>query len=139
MSDYNLYGLNSRTFQQMIQALAVQKLAPGIVVYGDGKDGARDASFQGKINYPSSVDQWDGYLIVQVKYRQKPFDDTGKAGQWVLEELEKDLKKFLNKPKNYKTPEYYILVTNIDLTPVPKVGTDALVREMLTKYAKSWG
>ena len=74
MPDYNLYGLDNRTFQHMIQSLAVQELGPGVIVYGDGKDGARDATYRGKVNYPSEACPWDGYLIIQVKYRQKQFD-----------------------------------------------------------------
>src|SRR5208283_5744312 len=34
-----------------------------------------------------------------------------------------------------KNPDYYILVTNVDLTPVPEVGTEALLREKLDEYA----
>ena len=135
MSDYNLYGLDPRTFQHMIQSLTVQVLGPGVIVYGDGRDGGRDATFKGKVKYPSEAEQWDGYLIVQVKYRQTPFDDPRKAGEWVNDELEKDPKQFGMHSPQRKPPDFYILVTNVNLTPVPEVGTDALVRKTLADYA----
>jgi len=118
----------------MIQSLAIKTLAPGVIVYGDGKDGARDATFNGKISYPSERDSWDGYLIIQAKYRQKSFDLPQKAGAWLIAELELDLKKFGPAPQR-KPPDYYLLVTNIDLTPVPETGSDALVRKKLSEYA----
>jgi len=134
MPNYNLYGLDPRTFQQMVQALAVQAFGAGVIVYGDGKDGGRDASFEGKVNYPSNAEAWNGYILIQAKYRQKPIDDISKAGDWVLEQLKIELEKI---KKAQKTLDYYLLITNIDLTPAPNVGTEAKVRKLLTKYKKA--
>ncbi len=119
----------------MIQSISLQELGPGVVVYGDGKDGARDATFRGKVNYPNKSSQWDGYIIIQVKYRQKQFDEPSKAGDWALSQLETDLKKFGSTPETRPAPDYYILVTNVDLTPVPSVGTEALLRAKLAEHA----
>ena len=53
MSDYHLAGLNSRDFEQLIQALAIKSIAPGVTPFGDGPDGAREATYEGTMQYPS--------------------------------------------------------------------------------------
>ena len=146
MENYNLAGLDPRTFQQMIQALAIPAFGPGVVVYGDGPDGARDASFSGRSNYPSANDPWDGDVIIQVKYRTKPTFDSNKDGQWVCNELNKELKKFGQARKQKKTttatkthlkpPDYYLFVTNIELTPCPKTGSDVKARAVLKRHQR---
>lgn len=139
MPDYKLHGLDPRTFQQLIQALALKEVGPGAIVYGDGADGARDATFMGRMNYPNQAAPWDGYLIIQAKFKQKPSGDTKKDGQWVREQLQTDLEKFISPRKGQKNPEYYILATNIDLTAKPQTGSDARVRQILEDYAPKLG
>ena len=48
MADYNLTGLSSRSFEQMIQALSCNIIGPGVVIFGDGPDGGREATFEGR-------------------------------------------------------------------------------------------
>jgi hypothetical protein len=42
MPDYNLSNLSPRSFEQLIQSLALKGLAPGVVIFADGPDGASD-------------------------------------------------------------------------------------------------
>ena len=65
MPDYNLSGLSTRSFEQLIQAIAVKEIGPGIIVFGDGPDGGREATFEEKIPYPSTENCWSGYGVVQ--------------------------------------------------------------------------
>jgi hypothetical protein len=51
MPDYNLSGLSTRSFEQLIQAISAKVLGPGIVIFGDGRDGGREATFEGTIGY----------------------------------------------------------------------------------------
>jgi ABC-type oligopeptide transport system ATPase subunit len=139
MPDYKLHGLDPRTFQQLIQALAVKEIAPGVIVYGDGPDGARDAAFQGSMHYPSLAKPWDGHLIIQAKFRQKPTGDTKKDAQWLQAQLQADLDKVALNSHQQKPPDYYILATNIDLTPKPKTGSDAQLRKTFESYKKKLG
>lgn len=53
MTDYNLAGLSTRSFEQLIQAIALKVVSPGVVVFGDGPDGGREATFNGLTRYPS--------------------------------------------------------------------------------------
>ena len=64
-----------------------------------------------------------------------PFDEPSKAGSWAVGQLELDLKKFGPAPPKKKPPDYYILVTNVDLTPVADVGTEALLKKKMAEYA----
>jgi hypothetical protein len=136
MPNYNLFGLEPKTFQQLVQAIAIAELGPNIVVYGDGSDGGRDASFSGRINYHTGGQFWDGYGVVQAKSCQKPTFDTKKDGDWVCNQMKADLNKFLENPSVYKPPRYYLFITNVELTPVPLTGTDVKVRALLGDYAK---
>jgi hypothetical protein len=137
MPDYNLSGLDPRTFQHLVQALCVQELGPGVVVYGDGRDGARDATFTGRVNYPSPPHNWDGYLVIQAKFFQKPTGDPKKDGQWLAKQLQADLAKFADGKHN--PPDYYLLITNVDLSAVPTSGSLAKIKKILRDRGPSIG
>jgi hypothetical protein len=78
MADYNLSGLNPRDFQHLIQAIARKRIGAGVTAFGDGKDGARDLTFRGKMGYPSTEGGWDGYLVMGCKFNQRPSGDSQK-------------------------------------------------------------
>jgi hypothetical protein len=61
MTDYNLAGLSTRSFEQLIQAIALKVVSPGVVVFGDGADGGREATFNG-LNF-SPTDAAYRYLL----------------------------------------------------------------------------
>jgi hypothetical protein len=39
MADYNLSGLLSKSFEQLIQALTSKLMGSNVVIFGDGPDG----------------------------------------------------------------------------------------------------
>jgi hypothetical protein len=123
MADYNLAGLNSRDFEHLTQALAINYVAPGVTPFGDGPDGGREATFQGSMSYPSTQELWNGYLVIQSKFLVRPTGDTGKDGDWAIAQLKGDLGKFIDPKRGLPKPEYYIFVTNVVLTPVQGSGT----------------
>lgn len=142
MADYNLFGLNPRDFQHMVQAVARSVIASGVTALGDGKDGNRDLTFNGRMDYPSRSDQWNGYLILGAKFKQK--NDEVEPVKWATRQLEIDLKKFTSRTWKRTKPEYYLFATNVALSPVPDVGGRAKVEALLGKYApkiglKAWG
>jgi hypothetical protein len=123
MPHYNLSGLSSDSFEQLIQALSLKIIGPGGVIFGSGPDGAREATFEGRMFYPSEADPWQGYLVVQAKFLQKPTGESDKDGKWLLDALSVELSKFADTKRRLKPPDYYILCTNITLTPVWERGT----------------
>lgn len=122
MGDYDLNSPGPRNFQHIVQAIAQKVVAPGVVVFGDGKDGARDLTFDGKMDFPSASSPWNGYLVVGCKHRQRPTNDLTKDGDWAIAQLKTDLKKYLDPKRKLRKPEYYILATNVVLSGVAGTG-----------------
>jgi len=123
VSDYDFRGLTTRLFEQMVQAVALQALGPGISVFGDGPDGGREATFEGQYPYPTALDSWDGYGVIQAKFRQRPLG-APEDGEWALEALRDELKTFSTAKDGRRRPEYYIFATNVVLTPPTGGGKD---------------
>jgi hypothetical protein len=134
MADYDLSGLSPRSFERLIQALASKILGPGLVVFGDGPDGGREATFEGRVPYPSSNDLWDGYCVVQAKFLQRP-SEPGKDGKWAVKQLRKELKGF-DSTKGRRRPDYYIFATNVVLTPVGRKGGKDQIDSVFKSYRK---
>src|SRR5947209_2887643 len=135
MGDYNLSGLNPREFEHMVQALAQSVIAFGVRIFGDGPDGGREATFYRVMNYPSQANPWNGYLVIQAKFLQRPFrhDDEG---EWALGQLKGELTKYCDAPRS-RIPEYYMFATNAVLSPVSRTGAidrmDALFKSFADK------
>lgn len=92
MTDYDFSRLSSRSFEHLIQALAT-KLIASSVIFGDGPDGGREATFEGRVNYPTTENGWEGYGVIQAKFRQRPAD-TRQDGQWAIDQLQDELNKY---------------------------------------------
>jgi hypothetical protein len=138
MPDYNLYGLSSRSFEQLIQAIAAKVIGSGLVVFGDGPDGAREATFEGRSQYPSSADPWDRYVVVQAKFHQR-FQSVDTEGKWALSALQKELRKFSSTRRKLRTPEYYIFCTNVTLTAAERTGSKDRAHAILRDFTKKRG
>ena len=65
----DLTRLGPDAFEQLVLALAVHVLGPGITAFGDGPDGGREASFSGRQQYPNTADPWDGYGVCRPSTR----------------------------------------------------------------------
>ena len=133
MGDYDLSRLSSRSFEQLIQALAAKILGPGLVVFGDGPDGGREATFTGRVPFPTEDRPWDGYGVVQAKYRRRP-GHTQSDGKWALQQLKQELSTYTNTPTNRRLPEYFIYATNVVLTPVQGKGSKDQAVSILEEF-----
>ncbi|MFZ1745756.1 MAG: hypothetical protein WAU17_07535, partial [Nitrospirales bacterium] len=136
MPNYNLSGLSTHSFENLVQALASKVLGGGIVIFGDGPDGGREATFEGKISYPSQKENWEGYLVIQAKFLQRP-RNPGFDGKWAMKELKKELDTYANPKKGRRRPDYYIFATNVVLSPAKDKGTKDKVSTLFSKYQKS--
>jgi len=58
--DYDFSRLSTRSFEQLIQSLSHSVLGPNIVIFGDGPDGGREATFEGHIPFPNDAEPWHG-------------------------------------------------------------------------------
>lgn len=134
----SFFGFSTKSFEQFVQALAAHVLGPGIVVFGSGPDGGREATFEGVIGYPFETDQWDGYGVIQAKCKEKT-EGTDIDQQWALKQLKSELERFVGSKKRKKKPEFYIFATNVTLTPVSESGgkdkADKLIRSYYDKLS----
>lgn len=119
----------------MVQSLCIHMLGPGVVIFGPGPDGAREAMYKGEIPFPNDAKHWDGHLVVQAKCRERLRHSASDA-TWLIAQLKRDLEKFLDKKRDLPRPEYYILCTNVTLSSVPEKGGKAKVDRVLATYAK---
>lgn len=134
MPDYDLTGLSPRSFEQLIQAVALQEVSPKTIIFGDGTDGGREATFQGKTNYNSGDEPWDGYIVFQAKFCQRPTNDTKRDGDWAIAQLKKELEDFADPKRKRKKPDYYIFITNVVLTPVLEKGSKDRAYKVFEEY-----
>lgn len=136
MPDYNLAGLSTRSFEQLVQAIAAKVIGPGVIVFGDGRDGGREATFEGTIPYAPKGETWAGYGVVQAKFKQRP-QDTKADGDWAIQQLRTELQDFANPKKGRRKPDYYIFATNVVLTPFPEAGSKDKVFEVFDEFKSS--
>lgn len=127
-------NFSAQSFERLIQALSVKTLGPGVVVFGSGPDGAREATFEGSVPYPSLTDRWDGYIVIQAKCRETLKEDSRDAG-WLIQQIKREFDKFVNN-KSLRRPEYYIIASNVTLSPEPKNGGRAKVERFIAQYKK---
>jgi hypothetical protein len=120
---YDLDRLNSYDFEHLAQALTKKLIGPGATSFGSGTDGGREATYQGSAPFPSSASPWDGYWVIQAKFKQAAGQNKAKDFEWMKSELVKELKKYATRKTKVKFPENYILFTNITLTATAGTGT----------------
>lgn len=114
--DYDLSRLSWRSFEQLIQALAVRHFGTGVVVFGDGPDGGREAMCDGRTGYsPLGAEPWEGYTVIQAKFRQRPLG-ARLDGPWAVQALAGELQKFSERAGGRPRPTNYVFATNVDLS-----------------------
>ena len=130
---YNLNNLGSQNFEHLIQSLCKKILGEGVSIFGAGPDGQREATFEGRADYPSCSDCWTGYWVIQAKFKES---NTKKADYpWLKEYFEEEMKNFqIKKSENKKIPDNYLFFTNIVLTPVAEKGIKDKINEIVKKY-----
>jgi len=120
----DFFGFSPESFEQFARALSVTVLGPGVRAFGNGPDGGREATFRGEVDYPSPpAVRWNGYGVIQAKCKEK-CESTQKDQHWALSLLRKELDLFVSSSKRQPKPEYYIFVTNVELTSAAGGGID---------------
>ena len=130
---YRLNALGDTEFETMVQALLKAVIGAGTITFGAGKDGAREATFDGTAPYPSESEQWSGKWIFQVKFHDIELISVSRARANIIADLKEELDSITNKYK-YECNNY-IMITNVPLSGVHDVGTiDKIEREVFSKY-----
>jgi hypothetical protein len=71
---------------------------------------------------------WDGYCVIQAKYRAEPASKPTENAAWLRRMIDKELDDWADEgSRRDEIPKYIIFVTNIELSSVPNTGgLDAL-------------
>lgn len=135
---FDLTRLGSREFEHLTQSIAVAELGPGVGVFGSGADGGREATFDGPVPIVTNGHKWSGYGVIQAKYKEildKPKEDA----TWLISEINGEMKGWTGrKEAGKRIPAYYIVSTNVRLSPMEEGGIDR-VNGCLANHAKSLG
>jgi ATPase family protein associated with various cellular activities (AAA) len=135
--DYELTRLGNQEFEHLVQSLAVAVLGPGVSIFGSGRDGGREATFDGPVPIVTHGAQWDGYGVIQAKYRERlgtPKQDC----QWLIGQLRKELDGW-QEAQERRCPDYYIVATNCVLSPALDSGGIDRIEAELKRWARVLG
>lgn len=124
--DYNLDSLGSRNFEHVTQALAVRAIGPLVSVFGDGPDAGREGTWNGPAVSLGSSANWDGYGVIQAKYRTHPGDVADNL-KWLQAEITKELREWARaESKRRIKPAYILFATNVRLSATAGGGKDSI-------------
>ncbi len=114
---YPLENLTDTEFENLVALICSEILGTGTVVFSVGKDGGKDARFNGKANnFPSKSEPWKGKIIIQAKHTQRP--DASCSDSDFQSILKKSVIPAINKLKGNNEIDYYLLFTNRKLSGV---------------------
>lgn len=137
MPDYNFERLSPKDFERLANALGSEHIARGLRIFGSGTDGGREATYEGKMKYPSEAAPWDGYLVVQCKQKESRGKTPKEEGQWALAQLDAEMAKYKTAKKQRRTPDYFLFITNAQLSAqLATGGKDKLVERLQHWVAK---
>jgi len=118
--DYNFFNFNPKDFEHLVQALMQKELGNTSLVFGEGRDGARELTYEGTASFDKEK-AWSGYWVVQAKYKSKA-DSNVDNYNWIKKNYDAEIKKFRDPKRNLKVPNNYILFTNASLSAIDKGG-----------------
>jgi hypothetical protein len=140
--DLDLTRLGDREFEHLSQALALQVLGPGVSVFGEGPDGGREATFEGPMRFPEPGVPWDGYGVVQAKFKRRLVGsgaDTDAFLRAATAELDRWTNPDSNRVKQGRVPRYVLFTTNVVLSAVPGSGGVDRAEALIASYADRLG
>lgn len=130
--EYQLGTLGPLQFENMVRALWLAAVGPGVTVFGAGSDGGREASYRGSFAM-ATEERWDGYTVIQAKYRTKEREPEDNL-QWLLQQIKAELRHWGDKNskrvRDGALPDNLIIVSNVSLSSAPGGGIDTANAEL---------
>jgi hypothetical protein len=137
-NDWALEELGPRAFEQLAVALAMKVISPDIDVYGSGKDGGREATYHGTIDWPHIGDAtvgpaqaWTAFTVLQAKQRERLMSPASDLS-WLKKQIRGELEDW-SAGKRSRLPNNLMFVTNVRLSADDNVGGI----DQLKKFIKS--
>lgn len=124
------YPLNNmaddRAFEKLVASICTEILGTGTIIFSEGKDGGRDAKFNGQANYfPSKSQPWNGKIVIQAKHTIKPYAKCSESDFRRI--LKKEVIPKIESLKEEKRINFYLLFTNRRLSGIE----DARIEDFL--------
>jgi hypothetical protein len=114
---YPLEKLTDTEFENLVALICSEILGTGTVIFSVGKDGGKDARFNGKSNnFPSKTEPWNGKIIIQAKHTQQT--DASCSDSDFQSILKKSVIPAINKLKDNTEIDKYLLFTNRKLSGI---------------------
>ena len=130
------FGFSAEAFEQFVRSLSIQVFGPGVTAFGSGPDGGREASFQGRVTYPHPPTEcWSGYGVIQAKCKEKA-ESTTVDQNWAIGLLRSELEQFESSSKRVPKPNFYVFVTNVELSSAHNGGREKAERLVKSFYRK---
>jgi hypothetical protein len=128
--NHDLSQLNSETFENLVNTLALKTLGLGASGFGPGSDGGRDGYFVGEAPYPSTTDRWNGTWYIQSKF-YKPGGNKPE-NKWLIEQIKDEISQYEAQDSDRRWPDIWIVATNVDQSGKPETGSFDAIRELLS-------
>jgi hypothetical protein len=140
MSHYDFSRMGWQQFEHMVQALASAELGNGLTVFGSGRDGQREATWNGRVTFPVGRQLWNGRGVLQAKYKERTTSTPESA--WFMAQIKHELDGWLNKRRLLAAediPQYYLFASNASLSGVETVGGKDQFESLIETYRKPLG
>lgn len=114
---YPLEYLTDTGFEDLVALICERILGTGTIIFSTGKDGGKDAKFEGKANkYPSISKPWDGKIIIQAKHTSRKDASCSESDFQSI--LKKSVFPAMERLKKNNEIDYYLLFTNRKLSGI---------------------
>ncbi|MGY0427074.1 MAG: ABC-three component system protein [Polaribacter sp.] len=114
---YPIEYLTDTEFENLTALICERILGIATVVFSVGKDGGKDAKFNGVANeFPSKSNPWNGKIIIQAKHTQK--SNASCSDSDFKNILKKSVIPSIKKLIENNEVDYYLLFTNRKLTGI---------------------
>lgn len=135
---YDFTTLGNLQFEKMTQALALAETGFTLEIFGSGRDGGREATLTATPNTPGLPPTWSGHVVFQAKHKQAPHEDKRDVS-WLISQAKEEFSAWGSGERTTRRPDYYVLMTNITLSPYPDVGGIDTSAEHIAQAASAIG
>ncbi len=130
---YDLDSLGPALFENLIQNLLKTELGMSVEAWGGCGDYGRDAFSPGPLNYPTKNTPQPGPYVFQAKFVSQANVAGGKPFPLLMKAVKAEMQRIGERKSQraWKTPKFYVLLTNVPLSADARNQVIQLVGEEL--------